>query len=162
MHNQLQKAIDLARKTGDRLIVYNSEKKDIFVVMSLDEYENLVIGKSEVRNLTEDELLDKINRDVAIWKSEKNYSPTNSPSREFYDQDDHDDYDGFSDFSKIDEILDKADQKISKFSKSKFDKDDLRGEKTRKNHWVIPSERKEAAEEIIEEDRQYLIDEEKF
>jgi len=161
MHNQLQKAIELARKTGDRLIVYNSLKKDIFVVMSLNEYEKLVIGKSEVRDLTEDELLDKINRDVAIWKSEQNYRPIDSPNREFYSQDE-DEYDSVSDFSKIDEILDKADQKISIFSENESSKDNLKEERKQKNHWVIPSERKEAAEEIIEEDRQYLIDEEKF
>ena len=42
------------------------------MVLALKDYENLVLGKSEVRGLTEDGLLDKINRDIAIWKSEQN------------------------------------------------------------------------------------------
>jgi len=72
MQNQLKKAISIAKKTGDRLIVNDLSRGDsAFVVMSLDEYEKLVTEKSEVRGLTEDELLDKINRDIAIWKSEQ-------------------------------------------------------------------------------------------
>ena len=75
MHDQLQKAINLAKKTGDRLLVFDSAKPDnVFVVMSVKDYENLVLGKSEVRGLTEDELLDKINRDIAIWKSEQEFN----------------------------------------------------------------------------------------
>lgn len=58
MQNQLQKAIDLVKKTGDRLLVFDSAKPDnVYVVMNLKDYENLVLGKSEVRGLTEDELL---------------------------------------------------------------------------------------------------------
>src|SRR3989338_2085410 len=73
MQDQLQKAINLIKKTGDRLIIFDSAKPDnVFVVQTLKDYENLVLGKSEVRGLTEDELLDKINRDIAIWKSEQN------------------------------------------------------------------------------------------
>ena len=61
MQDQLQKAINLVKKTGDKLIVYDSSKPDnTFVILALKDYENLVLGKSEVRGLTEDELLDKI------------------------------------------------------------------------------------------------------
>src|SRR3989339_1858750 len=86
MSNQLQKAIKLAKKTGDRLIIFDSGKTDnAYVVMSLDEYEKLIVGGSEVRGLTEDELLDKINRDIAIWKSEQDfddYKPRNGHGRD--------------------------------------------------------------------------------
>ena len=73
MKNQLQKALSLTKKTGDRLIVFDiSQDIDPFVVMDLNEYEKIVIGKNEVRGLSEDELTDKINRDIAIWRSDKN------------------------------------------------------------------------------------------
>ncbi len=73
MKNQLQKALSLTKKTGDRLIVFDlSQDIDPFVVMGLNEYEKIVIGKSEVRGLSEDELTDKINRDIAIWRSDQN------------------------------------------------------------------------------------------
>ncbi|MDD5071390.1 MAG: hypothetical protein PHQ42_01500 [Patescibacteria group bacterium] len=71
MLNQLQKAINLAKITGDKIIVIDSAKPDsVFVIMGLEEYEKFVLGQNELRNLTEDELLDRINRDIAIWKSE--------------------------------------------------------------------------------------------
>ena len=40
MQNQLQKAINLAKKTGDRLIVFDTIQSDnVYVIMSLDEYD---------------------------------------------------------------------------------------------------------------------------
>ena len=138
MQNQLQKAIDLAKKTGDRLIVFDPKNIDnIYVIMSLDDYEKLVIGHSEVRNLTEDQLLDKINRDIAIWKSEQEI---------------------------IEEPLveNLENRSFSPILESAFNFNNREGEseiktKTRKRqHWSIPRSRKESAEEIIEEDRQYL------
>jgi len=132
MHDQLQKAINLAKKTGDRLIVFDSAKPDnTFVVLALKDYENLILGKSEVRGLTEDGLLDKINRDIAIWKSEQDT-----------DKDLGSDFDYLAELpvsEKPEEIREKM---IRKFNKS----------------WSIPSTRKKNAEEIIEEDRQYLED----
>ncbi|MCU0679455.1 MAG: hypothetical protein MUC28_03370 [Planctomycetes bacterium] len=140
MYQQLQKAINLAKKTGDRLLVFDPKQEDlVYVVMSLTEYEKIVIGRSEVRNLTEDELLDKINRDIAIWKSEQDSglgggkTDKTGPidlNRENY----HEAY-----YPSAQE---------SENSKPKITK----------NHWRIPPERKMAAEEIIEEDRQYLQD----
>jgi hypothetical protein len=131
MQDQLQKAINLAKKTGDKLIVFDSSKPDnVYVILSLKDYENLGLGKSEVRGLTEDELLDKINRDIAIWKSDQTL-----------DKDAGDDLDFFADLPNSEEMK-KAEEKIIKKAKS----------------WSIPSMRKKNAEEIIEEDRQYLED----
>lgn len=74
MQNQLQRAMEIAKKTGDRLIVFDNVKSaDPYVVLSLDEYERLAIKRANVRGLTEEELLDKINRDIAVWKSEREF-----------------------------------------------------------------------------------------
>jgi hypothetical protein len=127
MQDQLQKAINLARKTGDKLIVVDSSKPDnVFVVMSLKDYENLVLGKSEVRGLTEDDLLDKINRDIAIWKSDQTEEENIGIIPDY-----------FKELPNKEEGFEKV---TKKFNKS----------------WSIPSRRKINAEEIIEEDRQYL------
>jgi len=127
MQDQLQKAINLAKKTGDKLIVFDSSKpENVFVVLSLKDYENLVLGKSEVRGLTEDELLDKINRDIAIWKS---------------DQSEAENFDAVPDyFSELPAKEETAGKDMKRAG----------------NSWSIPSRRKINAEEIIEEDRQYL------
>lgn len=69
MNNPLNKIINLAKRTGDRVIVTDTEGSEAFVVMNLDEYEKMIGAKDEIRDLSEDELLSKINRDIAIWKS---------------------------------------------------------------------------------------------
>lgn len=140
MHKQLKKAIDLSRKTGDRIIVYDINQDDsTFVVMNLDEYEKLALPQ-EIHNLTEDELLDKINCDIAQWKSEQFETNVNSKSieKEPFKQ-----WNRSLNFSeKLDDDYQVSEEKKPKVGKS--------------GHWKIPEERKENAEEVIEEDRQYL------
>ena len=127
MHDHLQKAISLAKKTGDKLVVFDSAKpENMFVIMSLKDYENLILGKSEVRGLTEDGLLDKINRDIAIWKSDQNQAENIEAMPDY-----------FRELPAKEESSEKAAARAG------------RG-------WSIPSRRKINAEEIIEEDRQYL------
>jgi hypothetical protein len=135
MRDQFQRAVNLIRKTGDRMIVFDSAKRDDgFVVMAMDEYERLALRNVDVRNLTEDELLDKINRDIAVWKSEQ----VEAGSPEEYSLKESEDFFAPEDGNR------------TGFQES--------GSGIRRR-WSIPEERKEAAEEvddIIEEDRQYL------
>ncbi|MEK7202974.1 MAG: hypothetical protein AAB653_01535 [Patescibacteria group bacterium] len=138
MHDQLQKAINLAKKTGDRLIVFDSSKpENVFVVMSLKDYESLILGRSEVKNLTEDELLDKINRDIAIWKSEQDMEQV------------------FEKIDKIPNVIEQAEIERKEQREEDFCWLPDDNKKTKKG-WSIPSARKQHAEEVIEEDRQYL------
>lgn len=65
---QLNRIINLIKKTGDKLVVLDQTTEASFILMDLKDYEKLILAKSEVKDLTEDELLDKINRDIAIWK----------------------------------------------------------------------------------------------
>lgn len=71
MHPALNKVFSLIKKTGDRCIVLAPDSDDAYVVMSLAEYERVVLGRADVSELSEDELLDKINRDIAVWKSQQ-------------------------------------------------------------------------------------------
>ena len=64
----LQKLVNLLKKTGDKAIVLDDHGDPSYVIMTISGYEDLILGKSGVADLTEDELLDKINRDIAIWK----------------------------------------------------------------------------------------------
>ena len=145
MQSQLQKAIDLVKKTGDKIMVFDYNKPDnIYLVMNLKDYENLVLGKSEVRGLTEDELLDKINRDIAIWKSEQNFVDNLEHDKKQFDE-----FDFKKDKDKKDMDLDTRDGLEIR--------NGLEIRKRRlSNVWSIPRNIKDAAEEVIEEDRQYL------
>jgi hypothetical protein len=67
-YKQMDKVLDLAAKTGDKVIVL-SDHHDPYVIMTVKEYEALLHGPSSVKGLSEDELLSKINRDIAVWKA---------------------------------------------------------------------------------------------
>ena len=64
----LQKITNLIKKTGDKAIVLDQYGEPNYVNMTLADYEDLILGKAEVEGLTEEELLDKINRDIELWK----------------------------------------------------------------------------------------------
>jgi len=167
MPEQLQKAINLAKKTGDRIIVFDNYKtEDAFVIMDLDSYEKMLNSQEEIRLLTEDELLDRINRDVALWRNESNGNNEVLPELEN------------KEFSSFDSAQDKQDESLdigddisgaNSFDLEQDDDEDLyyyedtldnTGENTendvsedndKKNNWRIPSGVKEAADEVIED-----------
>ncbi|HLD28037.1 MAG TPA: hypothetical protein VJB67_00300 [Patescibacteria group bacterium] len=64
----LEKIVNLLKKTGDKAIILDQNGNPCYVIMTLPDYENLVLGHSGVMGLTEDELLAKINREIEIWK----------------------------------------------------------------------------------------------
>ena len=63
-----QKITSLIKKTGDKLLILDEKGDPGYIMMSLSAYNGLILAKSDVGGLTEDEFLDKINRDIAIWK----------------------------------------------------------------------------------------------
>lgn len=80
MSENFDRLIKLAKKSGSTLIVHDEKKGDV-VVMDLDSYEMLLdmqdesacgehnFGNDELYDLSERGLLDKINRDIGIWRS---------------------------------------------------------------------------------------------
>lgn len=63
----LNKILELIRKTGDRF-VFEDENGRIFIIMDIDDYEGIVLQNSQVNGLSERELLNKINKDIAVWR----------------------------------------------------------------------------------------------
>ncbi len=80
MREQLKKALRLARKTNDAIIFFDAETpEDSFAIVDLDRYEEMVnhatLDKKEAvykPNLTDEDLADKINREISTWKNEDN------------------------------------------------------------------------------------------
>ncbi len=76
MHEQLKKAIALAKKTKGTVIMFNPEApEDTFVLLGIDQYEKITEKKEQkgkVDNLTDDNLADKINREISLWKNQEN------------------------------------------------------------------------------------------
>lgn len=75
--SSLDRLIKLAKRTGDRLIVHNETDESDIVIMDVDQYENLLNenqdgltnSSRDVRGLSERQLLNQINRDIAIWRA---------------------------------------------------------------------------------------------
>ena len=77
------KIINLLKKTGDRAIILDENGEPSYVVMTVSGYEQLILGKSEVKGLTEEELLAKINRDIAIWQESQKKDDLAVDQRDF-------------------------------------------------------------------------------
>ena len=66
-----KRILELIRKTGDRFI-FEDEEGQIFVILDIDDYEGIVLQNSQVNGLSEQELLNKINKDIAVWRDLQN------------------------------------------------------------------------------------------
>jgi len=82
MNDAINKVFSLIQKTGDRCVVVSPDTDEAYVVLSLAEYERIVFGRTDVSELSEDALLDKINRDIAVWKSQQDDTRQSSAAME--------------------------------------------------------------------------------
>lgn len=95
---QLKKILKLIKRTGDRVVIFDASfPEDSFVVMDLDRYagmmdkedlvnKEIVVNNQkapEKENLTEEDLTDKINREISMWKNRENepYLPEENKNR---------------------------------------------------------------------------------
>lgn len=77
---KFQKILKLIKTTNDRVIVFDASfPDDPFVIMDLDRYlssgDKTPVKPSEnvvKENLTEEDLTDKINREISTWKNREN------------------------------------------------------------------------------------------
>jgi ribosomal protein L30E len=85
---QLKKILKLVKTTGDRVIIFDANSpEDSYVVMDINNYSKMVsvpVGETvekiteikakteEKENLTEEDLTDKINREISMWKNREN------------------------------------------------------------------------------------------
>ncbi len=74
--SSFDRLIELAKRTGDRLIVHDPYEGKDMVILDVDSYEHLVLGKRSVRGLSERELIDQINRDISIWRANQEEEET--------------------------------------------------------------------------------------
>ena len=64
-----QKILDLINKTDDNFIILDVSGNPKQVILNFEKYQKLILNKPEIIGLTENELLEKINRDIAVWKT---------------------------------------------------------------------------------------------
>jgi hypothetical protein len=81
----LSRILDLIRKTGDKYI-FEDDNGGAFVVLSVDDYENYIFKNNQLKNLSEEELLNKINKDIAIWKTSQEDKIVEQPWQDLPDE----------------------------------------------------------------------------
>lgn len=70
MHSaQLDKLLSLIRRTGDRMVVLDRASDEAMVMMSTDEYEKLLDRREGLEDLSERDMLEKVNRDISNWRA---------------------------------------------------------------------------------------------
>lgn len=67
MRMNWDKLLDLVDRTREKIFFFNGSRP--YVIMSLEEYERLVAVHDTTTSLSETEMLNKINRDIAVWKA---------------------------------------------------------------------------------------------
>ena len=67
-NSQLDRVLRLVRRTGQQCVVFDREQDAGLVVMDLDKYEKMLDNADGVRDLSETDMLDKINRDLSLWR----------------------------------------------------------------------------------------------
>lgn len=68
-NSQLNRIIKLIKRTGEKTVILDNESDAVMMLMDLGMYEKMLDRSQGVEKLTEEELLEKINRDVAIWRA---------------------------------------------------------------------------------------------
>ena len=71
LDKKLKEALELL---GGKAVVKDGES--YYIVLTLSEFKKIRLG--EIGNLTKQELVDKINNDIAIWKSAQEEEKVNS------------------------------------------------------------------------------------
>jgi hypothetical protein len=84
MDSQLDKILNIIRRTGEKVIVFKDDSE--FVISSLDNYSHLIEGSAPLSQLSEGEMLDKINRDIALWRESQKELQNKEQELDFLDK----------------------------------------------------------------------------
>jgi hypothetical protein len=69
MNDSFEKLLNLSKRTGDTLIVFDKESGEHQVVMNIEKYEELHTSSNPaVGTLSEEQLIDRLNKDISLWK----------------------------------------------------------------------------------------------
>lgn len=69
MSNNMDKILDLARKTKSNIIVLNANQEPAYVIMDFEGFRHLSENNESLVLLSEEQLLDKVNSEIAFWKA---------------------------------------------------------------------------------------------
>ncbi|MBI2037478.1 MAG: hypothetical protein HYT15_00900 [Candidatus Magasanikbacteria bacterium] len=68
-NSQINRVVRLVRRTGEKAVIMDTESDAVMMLMDLGAYEKMLENSEGIEKLTEEELMEKINRDVAVWRA---------------------------------------------------------------------------------------------
>lgn len=82
MKEIFERLFNLIKKTGDKVVFYDSVKSEAYVMMRMEDYEKMTANEFEERNLTNfrvPDKIEKINQDIAMWQEEVKNTVEDTP-----------------------------------------------------------------------------------
>ncbi len=73
MKEIFERLFNLIKKTGDKVVFYDSAKGEAYVMMRMEDYEKMTVNTQGDENLTNfhaSDKIEKINQDIAMWREE--------------------------------------------------------------------------------------------
>lgn len=73
MKEIFERLFNLIKKTGDKVVFYDSAKGEAYVMMRMEDYEKMAVNTRKAENLTNfhaSDKIEKINQDIAMWREE--------------------------------------------------------------------------------------------
>jgi selenophosphate synthetase-related protein len=73
MKEIFERLFSLIKKTGDRVVFYDSAKGDAYVMMKIEDYEKIrenAPPDEDLTNFYSPDKIEKINQDIAMWREE--------------------------------------------------------------------------------------------
>ncbi|PIT87971.1 MAG: hypothetical protein COU31_00195 [Candidatus Magasanikbacteria bacterium CG10_big_fil_rev_8_21_14_0_10_40_10] len=67
---QIDNLFRLMRLTSDRAIIPDTESERLFVIIDGSEYEQIIGHKSSLLGLSEEDMMNRINKDIALWRAQ--------------------------------------------------------------------------------------------
>lgn len=166
MKNLLERAINLAKITKDNVIVADENNNEGYVIMDLARYERLVSEnpiEERQKSLTDRELIDKINRDIACSQEKQENEvlerdqtlekleelPKMEASFSDDEEFDEDEEDEDENKNELEENMYYYSENKDIINDNTFSfKADFVDDKDEGNGWKIPTEIKRGAEEV--------------
>ncbi|OGH93688.1 MAG: hypothetical protein A2538_00600 [Candidatus Magasanikbacteria bacterium RIFOXYD2_FULL_41_14] len=71
--SQFDRVMRILDRTGERCLVFDKSSDTGAMIMSLDEYEKFLNGGAGISDLSESDMLDKINRDISVWREKHQF-----------------------------------------------------------------------------------------
>lgn len=77
-----QQALDFAALHNTPVVIVDSQKDKAFVLSPLESKVSTATDLPDYQNLTEEEFLSKINREISLWRQAQSPAPKNEPVNE--------------------------------------------------------------------------------